>query len=78
MLRRKVVLVPGKHGKYYVDGFVDGRGPIRFCVDTGASMTYISDEIADAIGLEWRSGFKRKTGGIIGEGVSWIVRARSI
>ena len=78
MLRREVVLKPGRHGKYYVDGFVDGRGPIRFCVDTGASMTYISDEIADAIGLEWRSGFKRKTGGIIGEGDSWIVRVRSI
>jgi len=78
MLRREVVLEPGRHGKYYVDGFVDGRGPIRFCVDTGAGGTHISDEIADAIGLEWRSGFKQKTGGIIGKGDSWLVRAQSI
>ena len=78
MLRRKVVLEPGKHGKYYVDGFIDGRGPISFLVDTGASSTVITDEIADAIGLEWRSGHKVETRGIIGKGDSWQFRAQSI
>ena len=78
MLRRKVVLGPGKHGKYYVDGFIDGRGPISFLVDTGAASTVITDEIADAIGLEWRSGHKVETRGIIGKGDSWQFRAQSI
>ena len=78
MLRRKVVLEPGKHGKYYVDGFIDGRGPISFLVDTGASSIAITDEIADAIGLEWRSGLKREARGIIGKGDSWQFRAQSI
>ena len=58
-------------GKYYVDGFINGRGPIKFNIDTGASGVSITDEIADSIGLEWRSGQKGSVRGIISETDNW-------
>lgn len=37
-----------------VGAFVDGKGPYTFAVDTGASMTSVSPELASALGIEAR------------------------
>jgi hypothetical protein len=78
MVRREVVAILNSGGKYVVEGFVNGLGPVRVCVDTGADLTCLTDEIADAIGLDWRSGRKSKASGIVGTSDSWAIRVKSI
>ncbi|MGB1559714.1 MAG: retropepsin-like aspartic protease family protein [Candidatus Thalassarchaeaceae archaeon] len=79
MLRREVVIKQGDPwGKYYVDGFINGRGPIKFNIDTGASGVSITDEIADSIGLDWRSGQKGSVRGIISETDNWTFPVKSV
>lgn len=49
---------------------LDGQGPFRFVVDTGANTTVVSNEVADQVGLQ-------RTGTVAINGVAGVGRAES-
>ena len=51
---KALLLAPGDHGHYLVDGAINGN-PIAFLVDTGASMITINKHVARQIGLLYRT-----------------------
>lgn len=77
MLRREVVIEPDRNGMYFVDGYINGKS-VKFCVDTGASGIAITDEKADAIGLNWRSGFKGHSNTVGGLTDRWSMPLHSV
>jgi aspartyl protease family protein len=52
---REIVIVGGPGGHFVADGAINGR-PVRFMVDTGATMVTLSQAEAERIGLDYRSG----------------------
>jgi aspartyl protease family protein len=48
-------IYPDKQGMYYVNGKVNGK-PIRFLVDTGATMVTMSGRHASQIGIDFKKG----------------------
>ncbi|WP_236589140.1 retropepsin-like aspartic protease family protein [Ramlibacter aurantiacus] len=52
---RRIVLTAGSHGHFTGLATVNGR-PMRFMVDTGASMVGIGSDDAERLGLDHRSG----------------------
>ncbi|MEC8998522.1 MAG: retropepsin-like aspartic protease, partial [Candidatus Thermoplasmatota archaeon] len=77
MLRREVVIEPDRSGMYLVDGYINGKS-VKFCVDTGASGIVITDEKADAIGLDWRSGSKGHSNTVGGLTERWSMPLHSV
>lgn len=52
---REVVIPSGPGGHFVVAGAIEGR-PVRFMVDTGATLVALSEQEADRLGLAWRGG----------------------
>jgi len=53
--RERITLAADARGHFFADGSVNG-GPVRFLVDTGASMVALPGRDADRLGLEYRKG----------------------
>lgn len=51
--KRSIVLYPSTHGHYFTDGVVNGV-PVRFMVDTGASIIGLNSHMAQRIGIDYR------------------------
>lgn len=63
-----VTLYPETNGHYFVDGLVNGA-PVRFMVDTGATIIGMNSIIANRIGIDYRKqgrpGFVNTAGGTV-------------
>jgi len=77
MLRREVVIEADRFGSFYVDGYINGH-PTKFIVDTGAGRVVTTDEHADAIGLDWKSGIRGTSGTAGGPTDSWAIMLASV
>ena len=53
--RQSATLASGSGGHFSADGAVNG-GPVRFVIDTGASMITLPAADATRLGLDWRKG----------------------
>jgi len=66
--KSSVILYPGTNGHYFTEGLVNGV-PVRFMVDTGATIIGISSVTAERIGIDYRKmgrpGYVNTAGGII-------------
>ena len=63
-----VILYPETNGHYFVEGLVNGA-PVRFMVDTGATIIGMNSIVANRIGLDYRKqgrpGFVNTAGGTV-------------
>jgi predicted aspartyl protease len=57
----------------FVPVSVEGQGPFMFALDTGASASVVSEDVADRVGLE-RTGERRSVSGILGTGQIPVAR----
>lgn len=55
-----VTITPDQDGHYFIDGHINGQ-PIKFLVDTGASLVAIPQPLASRLGLEGRYPVTLKT-----------------
>ncbi len=58
---RQIVLTAGAGGHFMAQGAINGR-VVQFMVDTGATSVALSQQDADRIGLDWKSGRRAMTG----------------
>jgi aspartyl protease family protein len=58
--RGKVVLAADPRGHFFVDGAVNGI-PVRFVVDTGATVVALPRQDAERLGLDYRHGQRAMT-----------------
>lgn len=66
-----------KTGIIFVQGTINGEGPLTFLFDTGASMTVVKPATAEKLGLVEKGAGKNPFGGLFGVGMK-TVRLRSI
>ena len=63
-----VILYPETNGHYFIEGLVNGV-PVRFMVDTGATIIGMNSIVANRIGLDYRKqgrpGFVNTAGGTV-------------
>lgn len=50
----------------FVPVTIDGHGPYRFALDTGASRSLVDTQVADEVGLR-RTGERQRVAGLVGE-----------
>ncbi len=53
--RESVTLAAGAHGQFVTEGAINGV-PVRFMVDTGASVVALSPREASRLGIDYRNG----------------------
>jgi aspartyl protease family protein len=53
--RQRITLAADARGHFFADGSIDG-GPVRFLVDTGASMVALPASDANRLGIDYRKG----------------------
>ena len=51
-IRLKVVTTKGRNTLALVPVYINGRGPLAFAVDTGASQSLLDEDVARKVGLE--------------------------
>lgn len=51
----------------FVPVTIEGEGPFKFALDTGASTSVVDDDVADRVGLE-PTGERRSVSGVLGSG----------
>lgn len=51
-------LYPGGNGHFFTDGWINGT-PVRFMVDTGATVIAMNSGVAQSIGIDYRRNGKR-------------------
>lgn len=51
-------LYPGGNGHFFADGWINGT-PVRFMVDTGATVIAMNSGVAQSIGIDYRRNGKR-------------------
>ena len=73
----KVTLAADPRGHFYIDGAVN-RVPVRFMVDTGATMVSLPQGDADRLGIDYRSGQRGKTRTANGLASVYLVKLDSI
>jgi aspartyl protease family protein len=65
-----VTLAADSRGQFFTNGTVNGR-PVRFIVDTGATLTTLSRADARRVGLDYRRGIPAKTMTANGVAIGW-------
>ena len=73
----KVTLAADPRGHFYIDGAVN-RVPVRFMVDTGATMVSLPQSDADRLGIDYRSGQRGKTRTANGLATVYLVKLDTI
>ncbi len=74
---RTVALQADAQGHFVTRGAINGR-PVRFLVDTGATLTTLSRREADRIGLDYRRGTMQRTVTANGTVEGWRVSLASV
>ena len=72
-----LVLAPDSTGHYATVGAVNGRA-VRFFVDTGASMVWLSAELAQRLGVDYQRGRPMSVTTAGGVRSAWAVRLASV
>ena len=57
---------------------IDGRGPFRFVLDTGATLTCVDVALADSLGLRDQAGVQGYGAGVGGQGAVRLVEIDSM
>ncbi len=65
-------------GRIWAPVFIDGRGPFRLVLDTGANRSVIVERVAQALGEQARSNARVRVRGVTGEAVVPVARAESL
>jgi aspartyl protease family protein len=52
---KQIVLIAQSGGHFYTPGLINGK-PVRFVVDTGATLVAMDQYEADRLGIDWKSG----------------------
>jgi aspartyl protease family protein len=73
----KVTLAADPRGHFYIDGAVN-RVPVRFLVDTGATMVSLPQRDADRLGIDYRSGRRASTRTANGIAVVYVVKLDTV
>jgi aspartyl protease family protein len=74
---RKVLLAADTRGHFYIDGAVNGV-PVRFLVDTGATMVSLPQRDADRLGIDYRAGRRGSSQTANGAATVYLVKIDSI
>jgi predicted aspartyl protease len=61
-------------GRIWAPVYLDGKGPFRLVLDTGASHSAVTARVADALGEHARTGFTARVRGVTGTAMVPIVR----
>src|SRR5690349_15870961 len=75
--RSKVTLAADTRGHFFIDGAVN-RIPVRFMVDTGATMVALPQRDADRLGIDYRAGRRAATRTANGIATVYVVKLDSI
>ena len=75
--RSKVTLAADTRGHFFIDGAVN-RIPVRFMVDTGATMVALPQRDADRLGIDYRAGRRAATRTANGIATVYLVKLDSI
>lgn len=75
--RGKVLLAADTRGHFYIEGAVN-RVPVRFLVDTGATMVSLPQRDADRLGLDYRKGRRGTSHTANGPATVYLVRLDAI
>lgn len=73
----KVTLAADPRGHFYIEGAVN-RVPVRFMVDTGASMVSLPQRDADRLGIDYRSGRRASTRTANGIATVYVVKLDTV
>jgi aspartyl protease family protein len=73
----KATLAADPRGHFYIDGAVN-RVPVRFMVDTGATMVSLPQSDAERLGIDYRAGQRGKTRTANGLATVYLVKLDSI
>lgn len=73
----KVLLAADTRGHFYIDGAVNGV-PVRFLVDTGATMVSLPQRDADRLGIDYRAGRRGSSQTANGVATVYLVKIDSI
>ena len=73
----KVLLAADPRGHFLIDGAVN-RVPVRFLVDTGATMVSLPQRDADRLGIDYRSGRRGLSQTANGTATVYLVKIDSI
>ena len=69
----RVTLAADPRGHFYIDGAVN-RVPVRFMVDTGATMVSLPQRDADRLGIDYRAGRRASTRTANGIATVYVVK----
>src|SRR5437870_5768841 len=72
-----VTLTADPHGQFFASGVVNGR-PVRFIVDTGATLTTLSRADARRVGLDFQGGTPVQSSTVNGMVKGWRVSLDSL
>lgn len=75
--RGKVTLAADPRGHFYVEGAVN-RVPVRFVVDTGATMVSLPQRDAERLGIDYRSGRRGTSRTANGLATVYLVRLDAV
>lgn len=75
--RSRVLLAADPRGHFLIDGAVN-RIPVRFLVDTGATMVSLPQADADRLGIDYRKGRRGQSSTANGLATVYLVRLDSI
>ena len=73
----KVTLAADPRGHFYIEGAVN-RVPVRFMVDTGATMVSLPQRDADRLGIDYRAGRRAATSTANGIATVYLVKLDTI
>jgi aspartyl protease family protein len=75
--RSKVTLAADTRGHFFIDGAVN-RVPVRFMVDTGATMVALPQRDADRLGIDYRAGRRASTRTANGIATVYVVQLDTV
>ena len=75
--RSKVTLAADTRGHFFIDGAVN-RIPVRFMVDTGATMVSLPQRDADRLGIDYRAGRRASTRTANGVAIVYVVKLDTV
>ena len=75
--RSKITLAADSRGMFHAEGSINGV-PVRFMVDTGATMVSLPQRDADRLGIDYRAGRRASTHTANGVATVYVVKLDTI